>query len=136
MRVNNDAKIKGILKTARSIAVVGASPKPGRDSGRIARFLREQGYTIYPVNPSYTEIDGQRCYPTLRDLPVPIDIVNVFRRSEELLPIVDDAIAIGARVLWCQLGVVNEEAAKRATNAGLDVIMDMCIAIEYNRLMI
>ncbi len=134
MRVDDDEKIREILKTARSIAVVGASPKPWRDSGNIARFLREQGYTVFPVNPSYTEIDNQRCYPTLQHLPVSIDVVDVFRRPDVLLPIVDDAIAIRARVLWCQLGVVNEEAAERAVNAGMDVVMDHCIAIEYRRL--
>jgi predicted CoA-binding protein len=134
VQVNDDAKIREILKTARTIAVVGVSPKPGRDSGRIARFLRNRGYTVFPVNPAYTTFDDQRCYPTLRDLPVPIDIVDVFRRPDEILPIVDDAIAIGARVLWCQLDVVNHEAATRAVNAGMDVIMDRCIAIDYNRL--
>ena len=134
MLVNDDGKIKEILRSARTIAVVGASPKPGRDSGRIARFLRKQGYTVFPVNPSYSTIDDQRCYPSLRDLPVSIDIVDVFRRPEELDPIVDDAIAIGAHVLWCQYGVVNENAAERAVKAGMDVVMDMCIAVEYNRL--
>jgi predicted CoA-binding protein len=136
VQVNDDVKIREILKTARTIAVVGVSQKPGRDSGRIARFLHTKGYTVFPVNPSYTTFDDQRCYPTLRDLPVPIDIVDVFRRPDEILTIVDDAIAIGARVLWCQLGVVNEEAAERAVNAGMDVIMDRCIAVDYNRLMI
>jgi predicted CoA-binding protein len=136
VQVNDDAKIREILKTARTIAVVGASLKPGRDSGRIARFLNKKGYTVYPVNPSYSTFDGQRCYPTLRDIPVSIDIVDVFRRPDEILPIVDDAIAIGAPVLWCQLGVVNEEAAERAVEAGMDVVMDRCIAVDYNRLMI
>jgi uncharacterized protein len=134
VQVNNESKIKEILATARTIAVVGASPKPGRDSGRIARFLRAQGYTVYPVNPFYTTFDDQRCFPTLRDLPVPVDIVDIFRRPDEILPIVDGAIAIGARVLWCQLGVVNEEAAERASNAGMLVIMDRCIAVDYSRL--
>jgi predicted CoA-binding protein len=135
VRVDDDAKIRAILKKARSIAVVGASPKPWRDSGAIVSFLREQGYSVIPINPAYTEIDGLRCFPSLRDLPVPIDIVDVFRRPDMLLPIVDDTIAIKAHVLWCQLGVINEAAVGRAVQAGLDVVVNRCIAVEYRRLM-
>lgn len=135
MLVDDDAGITRILRTSKTIAVVGASPKQSRDSRVIFHFLQEQGYTVFPVNPRYAEIDGQRCYSTLLELPGPIDIVDVFRRPGDLDPIVDDAIAVGAHVLWCQLGVVNTEATGHAIHAGMDVVVDRCIAIEYRRLM-
>ncbi len=135
MLVDDDKKIRDILETTHTVAVVGASPKIGRDSGVIARFLQERGYTVFPVNPAYKEINGLRCYASLKNLPTAIDIVDVFRNPEALPSIVEEAIAIKTRVLWCQIGVVHEQAALRACAAGLDVVMDRCIAVEYRRLM-
>jgi len=134
MPIEDDTAIETILRNARTIAVVGASPKPGRDSGTIAAFLAAKGYTIIPVNPAYKEVLGTRCYPDLTSIGSPVDIVDIFRNPEEVLPIIDEAIAIGAKTVWMQLGVVNAEAAKKAEQAGLQVIMDRCIAVDYRRL--
>jgi predicted CoA-binding protein len=134
MPTNNDKAIEKILRDAKTIAVVGASPKPGRDSGPIALFLGSRGYTVFPVNPLYQEVLGMKCYPSLNEIGSAVDIVDVFRRPEELMPIVDEAIAAGTKSLWLQLGVVNEEAAAKAERAGLTVVMDRCIAVEYRRL--
>ena len=134
MPIDDDRIIGDILRKAKTIAVVGASPKPWRDSGSIARFLAGRGYVVLPVNPAYQDILGMKCYPDLATGGSKIDIVNVFRRPEEVLPIIDEAIAIGASTVWMQLGVINAEAAKRAEDAGLNVIMDKCIAVEHRRL--
>jgi hypothetical protein len=117
------------------IAVVGASPKPWRDSGSIAQFLAGKKYRVYPVNPKYGEVLGMKCYPDLKNLPEKIDIVDVFRNSNDVEPVVDEAITIGAKCVWMQLGVVNEHAAGKAESAGIKVIMDRCIAIEHRALM-
>jgi len=132
--ITKDADIKLILSTAKTIAVVGASPKPWRDSGSIAMFLIEKGYKVYPVNPKYEEVYGVKCYPDLKSVPEKIDIVDIFRKSEEVEPIIDEAISVGAKSVWMQLGVVNEQAAAKADAAGLKVIMDRCIAIEHRAL--
>ena len=129
-----DDRIRAILESARTIAIVGLSPRPARPSNQVARFLRAAGYRVIPVNPGQTEILGLPCYPCVRDVPEPIDIVDCFRRSERIVPIADAAIAAGAQVLWLQLGVENEEAATRAARAGLAVVTDRCIKIEYARL--
>ena len=134
MPIEDDRIIGDILRKAKTIAVVGASPKPWRDSGSIARFLAGKGYVVLPVNPAYQEILGMKCYPDLATGGSKIDIVNVFRKPEEVLPVIDDAIAVGASTVWMQLGVINAEAAKRAEDAGLNVIMDKCIAVEHRRL--
>jgi uncharacterized protein len=134
MPIEDDRTLEEILRTAETIAVVGASPKPGRDSGTIARFLAACGYNVLPVNPAYQEVFGMKCYPDLASTGVNIDIVDVFRRPGEVMPIVDEAIAVGASTVWLQLGVVNEEAAKRAEDAGLKVVMDRCIAVYRRRL--
>jgi hypothetical protein len=134
MPINDEERIRQILKEAKSIAVVGASPKPWRDSGRIAQFLMEKGYTVFPVNPNYDEVLGRRCFPNLASIAQCVDVVDIFRRSEEMAPIVEEAIRVGARTVWMQLGVVNPDAVARAEEGGLDVIMDRCIAIEYRRL--
>ncbi|TSA25205.1 CoA-binding protein [bacterium] len=134
MPIDDDRIIGDILRKAKTIAVVGASPKPWRDSGSIARFLAGRGYVVLPVNPAYLDILGMKCYPDLATGGSKIDIVNVFRKPEEVLPIIDEAIAIGASTVWMQLGVINAEAAKRAEDAGLNVIMDKCIAVEHRRL--
>lgn len=126
--------LRNILKTNRVIAVVGLSAKWHRPSYSVAKYLLEHGYRVIPVNPSYQEVLGQKCYPSLRDIPEKIDIVDCFRRSEKIMPIAEDAIAVGAKVLWMQLGVINEAAAEKARQAGLEVVMDRCIEIEYARL--
>ena len=133
--ITQDNDIRSILSSSKTIAVVGASPKPWRDSGSIAQFLIDRGYKVYPVNPKYKEVLGQKCYPDLKGLPEKIDIVDIFRKSEEVEPIIDEAIAIGAKVVWMQLGVVNARAAEKAELAGMQVIMDRCIAIDHRALM-
>src|SRR2546421_3907084 len=116
-----------ILKSARTIAVVGLSANPRRPSHGVARYLQRAGYRIIPVNPNVAEVLGERAYPTLGELPGPVDVVEVFRRSEFAGAIVDEAIAIGAGAVWLQDGVVDEAAAARARAAGLDVVMDDCM---------
>jgi predicted CoA-binding protein len=130
----SDAVIREILAQPRRIAVVGCSPDAQRDSHRIARLLMEKGHTVFPVNPTAHEILGQRCYASLRDVPVPVDMVDVFRRADAAGAVVDEAMAIGAGIVWMQLGVIDETAAARAQAAGLTVVMDRCPAIEYRRL--
>ena len=120
-----------ILRSAHSFAIVGLSPKPHRDSHHVARFLKEHGYRIFPVYPGQESILGERCYSSLRDIPEKVDVVDLFRRSEAVPPFVEEAIFIGARVVWMQLGVIHEEAAERARRAGLIVVMDRCPVIEY-----
>jgi predicted CoA-binding protein len=116
-----------ILKTARTIAVVGLSPDPRRPSHGVARYLQRAGYRIIPVNPNVDQVLGERAYGSLREVSEPVDVVDVFRRSEFVGPIVDDAIAMRARAVWLQDGVVDELAAQRARAAGLDVVMDDCM---------
>jgi predicted CoA-binding protein len=127
----DDAGIAAILRNSRTIAVVGCSPRSVRASHEVARYLIAVGYRVIPVNPRCTEILGLQCYPSLLEVPEPVDIVDCFRRSTEIGPIAQDAIAIGARVLWLQLGVVNEDAARRASAAGLVVVRDRCIKIDH-----
>ena len=129
-----DETIRAILSTPQTIAVMGCSPSPDRDSHRIAQLLQRKGHRMIPVNPGHEEILGEKCYPTLRDIPVQIDMVDIFRRSEFVAPIVDEAVAVGAKIVWMQLGVIDAEAAKKAQQAGLIVVMDRCPAIEYRRL--
>ena len=127
-------EIKRILSENKTIAVVGLSPKWNRPSHFAAKYMKEHGYKIIPVNPGYDEILGEKCYKSLLDIPEPVDIVDIFRRSKDVPPIVDDAIRIGAKVVWMQLTVVNEEAAQKAREAGLEVVMDRCVKIEYGRI--
>ena len=131
----NDSLKRDILKDCQIIAVVGHSDKPERTSYQIAQFLREVGYKVYPVNPIVKEIDGQPTYATLQDIPEPVDIVNVFRRSEYLAEIVEAAIAIHAKTIWTQLGVRDWQSANKALDAGLNLAMDVCIKVEYLRLL-
>jgi predicted CoA-binding protein len=128
--------IRELLTATHTWAVVGCSPDPRRDSHRIARLLQSRGFRVIPVNPAATEILGQRCYPSLEAIPSSegIEVVDVFRRSEHAGAHVDEAIAIGARAVWLQLGVIEEAAAQRAVQAGLQVVMDRCPAIELPRL--
>jgi uncharacterized protein len=120
---------------AKTIAVVGASEKPWRDSNRIFGFLKQKGYNAIPVNPAYREIDGVKCYPTIQSIGERIDIVDVFRNSDAVSEVVLDAVTAHAQVLWLQLGVVNARAAQHAEAAGMRVVMDHCIAVDYSRLM-
>ncbi|HVO28276.1 MAG TPA: CoA-binding protein [Candidatus Margulisiibacteriota bacterium] len=129
-----DHVIRDILSRPRRIAVVGCSPDPSRDSHRIARLLLEKGHTVVPVNPLATTILGRPCYPALHAIPDAIEMVDIFRRADHAGAVVDEAIAVGARILWMQLGVIDEAAATRAQAAGLTVVMDRCPAIEYRRL--
>ena len=126
--------LRRILRTSRTIAIVGLSADWFRPSYFAAKYLQEHGYRIIPVNPRYTEILGERCHATLTTIDVPVDIVDVFRRTEDVLPIAEQAIAIGAKCLWQQIGVRNEQAAALAAAAGLEVVMDRCIKIEHGRL--
>jgi hypothetical protein len=126
--------LRRILRSARTIAVVGLSAEWHRPSFFAAKYMQEHGYRIVPVNPRYPEILGERCHASLETVDVPIDIVDVFRRTEDVLPIARQAIAIGAKCLWQQIGVKNLEAARLAAEAGLDVVMDRCVKIEHARL--
>lgn len=123
--------IDRILRESVVIAVVGLSPNPERDSHEVARYLQEAGYRIIPVNPNAEEILGERCYPDLASVDVPIDLVDIFRRPQDVPPVVEAAIARGAKFIWMQLGIVNEEAAERARAAGIPVVMDRCTMIEH-----
>ena len=126
--------LRRILGENRVIAVVGLSADWFRPSYFAAKYMQEHGYTVIPVNPKYPEILGQKCYPSLRDIPGKVDMVDVFRKTQDVMPIAEEAIAIGARVLWQQLGVKNEAAAAKARAAGLDAVMDRCVKIEHGRL--
>jgi uncharacterized protein len=122
-----------ILNKYKNIAMVGLSNNPFRPSHFAAIYMLANGYNIIPVNPACQEILGRKCYASLRDIPEPVDIVDVFRKPADVPPLVDEAIAIGAKVLWLQLGVINEAAAKKALEAGLEVVMDRCVKIEHAR---
>jgi predicted CoA-binding protein len=126
--------LRRILVENRTIAVVGLSADWFRPSYFAAKYMQAHGYRIVPVNPRYPQILGEKCFGSLRQIPFKIDIVDCFRKSEDIPPIAEDAIAIGARVLWMQIGVVNEAAARLATGAGLEVVMDRCVKIEHARL--
>ena len=126
--------LRRILKENHVIAMVGLSANWYRPSYFAAKYMLDHGYRVIPVNPSYKEVLGQKCYPSLKDIPEKVDIVDCFRKSVEIMPLADDAIAIGAKALWMQIGVINEAAAEKAGKAGLDVVMDRCVKIEYARL--
>jgi uncharacterized protein len=126
--------LRSVLEGRRTWAVVGCSPDPSRDSHRIASMLKSRGYRVIPVNPACDEVLGERCYAALADIPEPIDVVDIFRRSSEAGRHVDEAIAVGASAVWMQLGVIDRDAAARARDSGLDVVMDRCPAIEMPRL--
>lgn len=137
--LTSDQEIRALLSAARTVAVVGISDDPERDSYMVAEFLQRQGYRIIPVNPRLVNLNiqvlGEKPYATLRDVPEKIDIVDIFRRPETVMPVVEDAIAVDAGAVWMQLSIVNEEAAARAEAAGLKVVMNRCMAVEYRRLM-
>ncbi len=127
----DEKAITNILKDCRTIAVVGLSSNPARPSFRVASYMQAQGYRVLPVNPNETTVLGEPSFPSLAAVPGAIDLVNIFRKSEEVLPIVDEAIARGAKAIWMQEGVVNEAAAQRAEQAGLLVVMDRCWLKEH-----
>ncbi len=132
--IDDIAGLRRILATSRVLAVVGLSADWYRPSFFAAKYMQEHGYSIIPVNPRYEQILGQRCYASLKEIPVAVDIVDVFRKTGDVLPIARDAVAIGAKVLWQQIGVKNLEAAALAESAGLDAVMDRCVKIEHARL--
>ena len=134
-----DSEIKRILSHPTTVAVMGCSDSPARDSLRIALLLKNRGFKVIPVNPTLApaallNVLGERCYPDLQSIAEPVEIVDVFRRPEFLPEVVDQSIAKGAKILWCQLGVVDVAQAERAAKAGMTVVMDRCPAIEYGRL--
>ena len=126
--------LRRILRESRVLAVVGLSAQWHRPSHFAAKYMLEHGYDVIPVNPQYREVLGRKCYASLREIPQKVDLVDVFRKTAEVMPIAEDAIAIGARVFWQQLGVTNAEAAARARAAGLETVMDRCVKIEHGRL--
>jgi uncharacterized protein len=126
-------KLQRILKSVKTIAVVGLSAQWHRPSYFAAKYLQDHGYRIIPVNPMYDEVLGEKCYKALRDIPGPVDMVDCFRKSAEIPAIAEDAIAIGAKVLWMQLGVENAQARARAEGAGLEVVENRCVKIEHGR---
>ena len=127
-------KLRRILRDNRNIAVVGLSANWYRPSYFAAKYMQEHGYRVIPVNPMYEEVLGEKCYKSVRDIPDKVDIVDCFRKSEEIRSIADDAVAVGARVLWMQLGVQNPEARRIAEAAGLEVVENRCVKIEHARL--
>ena len=126
--------LRRILNDYKRVAIVGLSDDWSRPSNFAAKYLLDHGFEMIPVNPKYPEILGQKCYADLRDIPTPVDIVDLFQRVERIPPFVDQAIEIGAKVVWMQLGIIHHEAAQKARDAGLEVVMDRCMKIEYARL--
>lgn len=132
--MNTDAEMKKILLSIKTIASVGLSSSDEKESYWIVLYLKEQGYRIIPVNPKATEIFGEKAYPDLASIPNQVDVVQVFRKSEDVPPVVEEAIKIGAKVVWMQAGIVHEEAAQKARAAGLQVVMDACMRVTHRRL--
>ncbi len=132
--MDRDSDLKEILQSAKTIASVGLSSNPNKESYRIASYLKAQGYRVIPVNPTAPEIMGETSYPDLQSVPEKIDVVQVFRKPEDVPPVVDDAIKAGAKVIWMQEGIVHEEAAEKARQAGLQVVMDTCMRVAHRTL--
>ncbi|MFC5819156.1 CoA-binding protein [Nonomuraea harbinensis] len=132
-RYQDPLTIQRVLHATRSIAIVGLSGNELRASYFVGYYLKRHGYQVIPVNPREKEILGETCYPSLRDVPVPVDLVNVFRAPDALPAVAEEAVAIGAGALWCQFGVINEEGARIAEDGGVTVIMDRCIKVEHAR---
>jgi hypothetical protein len=126
-------EISGILRDYRTIAVVGLSNDPSRPSYQVAQYLQQHGYRIIPVNPGCQEVLGERCYPSLKEIPVPVEVVDIFRKGEAIPAIVEEAMAVGARVVWMQLGLEEPDSALRARQAGLQVVMNRCLKIELTQ---
>jgi uncharacterized protein len=134
-KMMDDTQVTDLLRKAKTIAVVGLSSNRTRASFGVSRFLQRQGYRVIPVNPNETEVLGERAYPSLRDVPNDVDIVNIFRRSEKVPEVVDDALQKGTRCIWMQEGIINNAAAQKAESAGVPVIMNRCILKELARLL-
>ncbi|MFW6150767.1 MAG: CoA-binding protein [Chloroflexota bacterium] len=132
--MHTERDIGRILRESKTVAVVGLSSNPERASYQVARYLQEHGYRIIPINPTVDEVLGERSYASMTDVPYPVDVVDVFRRAEELGSIVDEAVANGAKVLWLQLGIVSEKAAQMARDVGLEVVMDRCMKQDHRKL--
>ena len=132
--MNSDKEMKEILLSIKTIASVGLSSNQEKESYWIVSYLKDQGYRIIPVNPTATEILGEKVYPSLSAIPDKVDVVQVFRKSDDVPPVVEEAIKIGAKVVWMQEGIVNEEAAQKAKDAGLQVVMDACMRATHRRL--
>ena len=132
--MNNDQMMKDILLSAKTVASVGLSSNRAKESYGIVEYLKGQGYHIIPVNPTTSEVLGEKSYPDLESVPEKIDVVQVFRKPEDVPPVVDSAIKVGAKVVWMQEGIVNEEAAAKARAAGLQVVMDECMRATHRRL--
>jgi predicted CoA-binding protein len=130
-----DEEVVELLKSAKTVAVVGISHKEDRDSYKVAKYLKEHGYKIIPVNPKYKEVLGEPCYPDLKSIPEKIDVVDIFRKVDAIPGIVDEAIAVGAGAVWMQLGLAHNESAEKARQAGLKVVMNKCMKIEHQRLL-
>ena len=133
--MNSEKEMKEILLSSKTVAAVGLSSNRAKESFGIVQYLKDQGYKIIPVNPSANEIMGEKAYPDLSSIPESVDVVQVFRKPEDVPPVVDEAIKIGAKVVWMQEGVVNEEAAQKAREAGLKVVMDACMRSAHRRLL-
>ncbi|MEP7275610.1 MAG: CoA-binding protein, partial [Betaproteobacteria bacterium] len=133
--VDDIVGLRRVLTQSTSLAVVGVSANWYRPSFFAAKYMRDHGYRIYPVNPNYAEVLGERCYPDIASIPGPVDIVDCFRKSEEIVPLAQAAIDKGAKVLWMQLGIRNDEAARIAADAGLDVVSNRCVKIEHARIL-
>jgi hypothetical protein len=133
--MNTEKEIEQIIKGCRTIAVVGLSANPTRPSNGVAHYMQQKGYRVIPVNPNETDVLSEKCYASLSEVPEPVDLVDIFRRSEEAGAVVDEAIKIGAKAVWLQEGVIDEPAAGRAETAGLLVVMDKCWLKEHYRLM-
>ncbi|BCL76369.1 CoA-binding protein [Jeongeupia sp. HS-3] len=131
----SDTEVRAFLAGVKRIAVLGLSPKPDRPSYRVSRYMQAAGFTIVPVRPGISEVLGETAYPALADVPGDIDLVDVFRRAEEVGAVVDAAIATGARGVWIQSGIINDDAATKARDAGLFVVMDRCLMVEHARLL-
>jgi predicted CoA-binding protein len=131
----SDRAIRQILETAKTVAVVGLSDKPDRESYKVAKYLQEHGYRIIPVNPTVDHVLGEKSYASVTDIPEQVDVVDVFRKPDAVVPVAQEAIDAGAGTLWMQLGVVNQEAADKAEAAGLQVVMDHCMKVEHGRLL-
>lgn len=128
-----DERVNRIISNIKTIAVVGISDREDRPSYKVAKYLKDHGYKIIPVNPNLEEVLGEKCYPNLKSIPEPIDLVDIFRRSEETDCLVDEAIEIKPQVIWMQLGVSNPQAAARAEAVGIEVVMDKCLKIEHSK---
>ena len=128
-----DGDLKCILGNAKTVAIVGISPKEDRPSYEVAKYLLEQGFTIFAVNPKCDEILGQKCYPDLKSIPVHVDVVDIFRKPDDIPAVAEQAVEIGAETIWMQLGIENEEAAQKARRAGLNVVMNRCMKMDHSR---